>query len=148
MKDLLDPRFAARHEDLTLALLRIATGVFLIYGTQDNVLSAARMEEFVGFLAAHRFVMPEVMAPLSVYAQFVGGILLVLGLLTRWTGLVIAFNFVVALWMVHWPEDYRAWWPAGVLIFIGLHLFARGGGRWSLDAALLGRRRQGPPRHL
>ncbi|HZF95118.1 MAG TPA: DoxX family protein [Allosphingosinicella sp.] len=136
MKELLDPRFAARLEDLTLALLRVATGAFLIYGTQDNVLSAARMEEFVGFLAAHRFVMPELMAPLSVYAQFLGGILLILGLLTRWTGLVIAFNFVVALWMVHWPEDYRAWWPAGVLIVLGLHFLTRGAGRWSLDALL------------
>ena len=140
MKDLLDPRFAARFEDLTLALLRIATGAFLIYGTQDNVLSAARMEEFVGFLAAHRFPAPELMAPLSVYAQFLGGIFLLLGLLTRWTGLVIAFNFAVALWMVHWPEDYRAWWPAGVLIFIGLHFAARGAGRWSLDAALFPKR--------
>ena len=140
MKELLDPHFAARFEDLTLALLRAATGAFLVYGTQDNVLSAARMEEFVGFLAAHRFVMPELMAPLSVYAQFVGGILLILGLLTRWTGLVIAFNFAVALWMVHWPEDYRAWWPAGVLIVLGLHFAARGAGRWSLDAALFPKR--------
>ncbi|HEX8644630.1 MAG TPA: DoxX family protein [Allosphingosinicella sp.] len=136
MASILDPRRLERYEDLSLALLRVATGAFLIYGTQDNVLSAARMEEFVGFLRAHHFVMPELMAPLSVYAQFVGGILLVLGLLTRWTGLVIAFNFVVAVWMVHWPEDYRGWWPAAVLVFLGLHFACRGGGRWSADALL------------
>lgn len=130
-----------RYEDFSLALLRIATGAFLVYGTQDNVLSTARMAEFVQFLTAHRFAMPELMAPLSVYAQFLGGFLLILGLLTPWTGLVIAFNFVVALWMVHWPEDYRAWWPAGVLVFLGLHFACRGGGRWSVDALLFGKDR-------
>ncbi len=137
----IDPRRLKRHEDLTLALLRMVTGAFLIHGTQDNVLSAERMDEFVRFLEAHRFAMPELMAPLSVYAQFVGGILLVLGLLTRWTGLVVAFNFAVAIWMVHWPQDWREWWPAAILIFLGLHFFAAGAGRWSLDAAFFGRRR-------
>ena len=126
-----------RHEDLSLALLRIATGAFLIYGTQDNVLSGERMQEFVGFLSAHGFVMPELMAPLSVYAQFVCGILFLLGLFTRWAGLVMCFNFAVAVWMVHWPQDYRDWWPAAVLVFLGLHFGLRGAGRWSLDALLL-----------
>jgi uncharacterized membrane protein YphA (DoxX/SURF4 family) len=125
-----------RHEDLSLALLRVVTGAFLIYGTYDNVLSAERMEEFTGFLRAHGFVMPELMAPLSVYAQFLCGILFVLGLFTRWAGLVMCFNFVVAVWMVHWPEDFRGWWPAAVLVFLGLHFGFRGGGRWSLDAML------------
>ncbi len=126
-----------RHGDLSLALLRILTGGFLIYGTQDNVLNGERMAEFVGFLRAHDFAWPELMAPLSVYAQFACGILLVLGLLTRSAGLVMCFNFIVALWMVHWPQEFRDWWPAIVLVFLGLHFGLRGGGRWSLDAMLL-----------
>lgn len=139
MKNLLDPVVLDRWSDLSLAGLRILTGVFLVYGTQDNVFSAAQMEEFVRFLTAHNFVLPELMAPLSVWAQFICGILLVLGLLTRWAGLVIAFNFVVAVWMVHWPEDLRGWWPAIVLVFLGLHFATRGAGRWSLDARLFRR---------
>ncbi|HEX9933094.1 MAG TPA: DoxX family protein [Allosphingosinicella sp.] len=140
MKNIIDPAFLGRWSDLSLAALRILTGAFLIHGTLDNVTSAARMEEFVGFLTAHRFILPELMAPLSVWAQFVCGGLLVLGLLTRWAGLVVAFNFVVAVWMVHWPEDFRGWWPAIVLVFLGLHFAASGGGRWSLDRLLLGPR--------
>jgi putative oxidoreductase len=136
---ILDPAFLGRYSDLSLAALRALTGAFLIYGTYDNVMSAERMAEFVGFLEAHRFVMPELMAPLSVWAQIVCGILLVLGLVTRWAGLVVAFNFVVAVWMVHWPEDFRGWWPAIVLVFLGLHFACRGGGRWSLDRILFNR---------
>lgn len=139
LRSMLDPALLGRYSDLSLAALRALTGAFLIYGTQDNVLSAGRMEEFVGFLRAHHFILPELMAPLSVWAQFVCGILFVLGLLTRWAGLVMAFNFVVAVWMVHWPQDFRDWWPAIVLVFISLHFACRGGGRWSLDALLFRR---------
>ena len=62
-----------RYGDLSLLFLRILTGAFLIYGTQDNILSDARMQEFVHFLAKHGFVRPELMAPLSVFAQFIMG---------------------------------------------------------------------------
>ena len=130
--------FLKRYSDLSLLLLRILTGAFLIYGTQDNILSDARMHEFVQFLAKHRFVWPELMAPLSVYAQFICGVLLVLGLLTRWAGLLMTFNFIVAVVMVHWSQDFRGWWPAIVLVFISLHFALHGAGRYSLDAWLWG----------
>lgn len=59
-----------------------------------------------------------------------------LGLLTRGAGAVVAFNFVVALVMVHWNQDFRGWWPALVLVLLGLHFMAQGGGQFSLDALL------------
>jgi len=130
--------FLKRYSDLSLLLLRVLTGAFLIYGTQDNILSDARMHEFVQFLAKRGFVWPELMAPLSVYAQFICGVLLVLGLLTRWAGLLMTFNFIVAVVMVHWSQDFRGWWPAIVLVFISLHFALHGAGRYSLDAWLWG----------
>lgn len=126
--------FLKQYGDVSLLSLRILTGAFLIYGTQDNILSDARMQEFVQFLAKHRFVWPELMAPPSVYAQFVCGVLFVIGLLTRWAGWVMTFNFVVAVVMVHWSQDFRGWWPAIVLVFISLHFALQGAGRYSLDA--------------
>ena len=107
----------ARLGDLGLLLLRWVTGAFLIYQSHDNIFSAARMAEFVRFLTQFHFPMPEVMAPLCVWAQFLCGIAFVLGLLTRWAGLVTAFVFVVAVWMVHWPQDFPGWWPALILVF-------------------------------
>jgi hypothetical protein len=38
-----------RHADFGLLLLRVVTGLFLLYQSHDNVLSAARMAEFAGF---------------------------------------------------------------------------------------------------
>ncbi len=59
--------------------------------------------------------LPELMAPLSVYAQFICGMLLVIGLLTRWAGLLMTLNFVVAVAMMRRSQDFRGWWPAIVL---------------------------------
>jgi putative oxidoreductase len=57
----------------------------------------------------------------------------VLGLLTRWAGLLLAFNFTVGVVMVHWHQTFREWWPAIVLVFLGLYFAARGAGRFSID---------------
>src|SRR4028119_878970 len=94
----------AKLGDLALLLLRCVTGAFLVYQSHDNVLSRARMAEFEAFLTQFNFILPGVMAPLCVWAQFLCGLALILGLLTRWAGLVTAFTFVVAGWMGHWPQ--------------------------------------------
>lgn len=140
MRDLLLlPRLRA-GEDIALLLLRAVTGAFLVHGVWDNITSSERMDEFVGFLAQHRFAYPEVMARLSVWTQFACGLGFVAGLLTRWSALLCVANFAVACVMVHWSQDFRGWWPALALLLIGLLLLARGGGRWSLDRGLLGDR--------
>ena len=124
----------ARLADFGLLLLRWATGAFLIYQSHDNVFSAARMDEFIKFLTQFGFVYPELLAPLSVYAQFAAGIAFILGLLTRWFGLITAINFIVAVWMVHWNDPVPGIWPAAVLIVLGLYFGLRGAGRYGLDA--------------
>jgi len=128
-----------RFADFGLLLLRCATGVFLIYQSHDNVFSAARMDEFVKFLAQFGFPYPEVMAPLSVYFQFAAGIGFILGLFTRWLGLITCFNFIVAVWMVHWNDPVPGIWPAAILVFLGLYFGLRGSGRYGLDALLEGK---------
>ena len=132
----------ARHADLGLLLLRCVTGAFLIYQSHDNVFSAARMDEFETFLTQFGFVYPELMAPLSVYWQFAAGIGFILGLFTRWFGLITAFNFAVAVLMVHWNDPVPGIWPAAILIFLGLYFGLRGSGRYGLDALFEGRARR------
>jgi len=130
----------SRWSDLTLLALRLVTGAFLMHETWDNVSSRARMGEFVAFLEQFGFPLPHLMAPLSVAVQFGCGALLILGLLTRVAGLLVAANFVVAVAMVHFAEPFRGWWPALVLVFLGLHFAAAGAGKYGFDA-LFGKRR-------
>jgi putative oxidoreductase len=130
----------ARLSDLTLFGLRVLTGTFLMHQTWDNVSSRARMGEFVQFLDQFGFPVPWLMAPFSVAVQFGCGALLIAGLLTRVAGLLVAANFVVAVAMVHFNQPFRDWWPAIVLVFLGLHFAAAGSGKFGLDA-LFGKRR-------
>ena len=132
-------------EDLGLLLLRWVTGAFLIWQSHDNIFSAERMAEFAKFLVQFNFIAPGVMAPLCVWAQFLCGFAFILGLLTRWAGLVTAFTFVVAVWMVHWPQDFPGWWPALILVFLGLLFATAGAGRYAIDAWI--GRRGGDDRH-
>jgi putative oxidoreductase len=76
------------------------------------------------------------MAPLSVYAQLVSGVLLTLGLFTRAAAIVMTVHFIIAVLMVHLHQDFRGQWPALVLVFVCAYFATRGAGRWSVDRML------------
>lgn len=124
-----------QHADLAWLFVRLLTGMFLIHGVWDNVTSAERMADFTGFLKLNGFPAPGLMAPLSVYVQLAIGVALIPGVLTRWAGLLLAFNFIVGVVMVHLNQSFREIWPAAVLVGLGLMFATYGAGRWSVDAA-------------
>jgi putative oxidoreductase len=127
---------AQRFGDFALLLMRLFVGLFLIWGVWDNITETARMKEFVEFLRQHGFPSPRLLAPVSVYLQFVVGIAFILGLFTRWAGLFCVIHFAVAIAMVDRAGGMRGIFPSGCLIAIGLYLATHGAGRLSLDASL------------
>jgi putative oxidoreductase len=127
---------AQRFSDFALLLLRVYVGLFLIWGVWDNVTDAARMSEFVEFLRKFGFPSPGFLAPLSVYVQLLVGIAFVLGLFTRWAGILCVVNFIVAIVMVDQEGGMRGVFPSACLVLIGLYLATYGAGRFSLDAAM------------
>ena len=131
----------AGYSDAALLLTRLVVGAFLIWGVWDNIQSAARMAEFARFLVAHGFPEPRWLAPISVWAQFACGVSFVLGLATRWTGLLCAVNFAVAVAMVDAKLGIRAAFPATSLILFGLLFATVGAGRYAIDAMFGGSRR-------
>jgi len=135
-RNLLLLRPLAAGSDLALLATRMLTGSFLIHGVWDNIVSRERMDEFKSFLSANGFDAVDVMAPLSVWAQFAIGVALILGLATRWAGLLLAFNFTVGVVMVHLTQSFREIWPAAILIALGLLFATIGAGRIALDRLL------------
>ena len=113
--------------------LRLAIGVRLVEGTQDNVFSHERMEEFARFLAAQGTAAPMFSAYLSAYAQFICGILIVLGLFTRPAGLVMTINFICALIIAHRTTPFVQTWPALMMLAAAIHFLFCGAGALSLD---------------
>ena len=128
-----------RRKDLASFLLRVLLGARLVWGTQDNVFSWERMEEFAGFLAANGlpWPMPPILgAVLSAWVQFAGGILLILGAFTRWASAILVLNFIAALLIAHRSDTFEGMFPALVMLFGGLYFLAHGAGRPSVDAIL------------
>jgi len=78
--------------------------------------------------------------------ELVGGVAIMLGLVTRPVAFILSGEMAVAYWQFHapqggWPLQNQGV-PAVLLCFIFLFFAAHGGGEWSLDALL---RRRGRP---
>ena len=76
-------------------------------------------------------------------SEFVGGILIVLGLFTRLGAFLVACTMLTAIFGVHWPAFFA---PNGIeyplaLLAMSFSLLISGGGMASVDLALSGRRR-------
>jgi putative oxidoreductase len=125
--------FFERHREKGAFFVRLVIGFVLVYGTQDNVFSHERMIEFRDFLAARGVPLPLFAAYLSAYAQFVCGILYVLGLFVRPAALVMVINFVAALVIAHLDVPLDAARLALCMLFSSLFLLFNGAGALSLD---------------
>lgn len=116
--------------------IRLAVGFHLIYGSQDNVFSWERMYEFKDFLEQFGTPFPLVSAVLSVYAQFICGILFIIGWKIRFAGAVMIFNFIVAILLVHLSDPYPNIYPAISMLAGAMFLTINETGRISLDSWL------------
>ena len=127
--------------DLGLLVLRLVIGgVMLAHGLQKfGLLGGPGLEGITGFFAKLGFRPAQAWAPLVALVETVGGVFLVLGLLTPVAGLLIGADLLVAIVVVHWP---RFWSQDGGLEFPlpiaagAIALALVGPGAWSLDAAL------------
>lgn len=124
------------HREFAVVLFRLFVAFVLIYGTQDNVFSSARMAEFREFLAANGFPWASGAAYVSAYAQFVAGILLLVGLYTRPVAFVVVINFIVALVMVHRTLPFNANIAPLAMFVGGIFFVIYGAPRYSVDARM------------
>jgi putative oxidoreductase len=80
------------------------------------------------------------MALMAGSVEFFGGILLLLGLLTRLSSVALSFTMVVAIFAVHFQNGLfmsnNGYEFALALFAISLALVFQGGGKFSLDAIL------------
>jgi putative oxidoreductase len=93
---------------LGLLLLRLMTGVIFFVAGAGKVLGwfggmgyKATLEVFDKYMGISAF-----WAGVSSYAEFIGGILLILGLFTRPAALVLVINMIVAVYMVGFKKFF------------------------------------------
>lgn len=139
---MLNVTWLERRRDFAVLLLRILIGFTLFYGSQDNVFNHARMVEFQQFLLESDVPFPVFSAFLSVYAQFLCGVLIILGVAIRPASAVMIINFIAALFIAHRTGGYMPAFPALTMLFTSIFFLFNGAGQWSIDALLAKRKRE------
>jgi putative oxidoreductase len=123
------------NKDLGLTLLRVVVGlVFLAHGYQKLFVWGIG-----GVTAAFTQIgipAPHLSAYLASFAEFFGGIALLLGLFTRLAAIPVAVNMVVAILQVHLQGGFFA--PKGIefpltLLAANVALVLAGGGAFALE---------------
>lgn len=129
--------------DLGLLIARVALGVvFVAHGWQKvhDIGVAGVSANFRGMGVP----LPDIAGPFVAYLELIGGILLIIGLLTPLAGVLLAIDMGVAAYLAHIPQgllvDQGGWELVGALGAGALALAAAGAGRISVDHALGGGR--------
>ena len=118
-----------------LLILRIFIGARILYGVIDNVINWDKMNEFAQFLSQYKFPFPIVSAITSVAIQLFCGFLILIGWQTKWSSLLLILNFLIAIIMVHFPnnDSIEVMTPALAMLFISAALMFTGAGKYSVD---------------
>ena len=133
---LLKFEFFKKHSDYGAVFLRVLIGTFIIYGVQDNVFSYEHMQEFAVFLQQKNVPFPLFSAFLSAYAQFICGIMILLGAWIRLAAIPFIINFIAAVIIAHLGDTFRALFPALMMISAGFFFLFNGAGKLSVDEIL------------
>ena len=97
------------------------------------------MLEFQQFLHKRGVPYSLFAAVLSVYAQLICGISILLGAFIRLTSVVFIINFIFAILIAHRGDSFRGMFPALMMIAAGLFFLFNGAGKLSIDEWLEGR---------
>jgi putative oxidoreductase len=135
-------RYLDRMQPLALVALRLTLGIiFIAHGSHKVFGHLQEAASTVGGLG-----LPAWLGYVSAFTEFVGGILVILGALTRFVAFALLINMSVAIAKVHWKHGLMGnggfefplalWTIAFALIFFGAGPISidaiRGGGRsWS-----------------
>ncbi len=126
---------------LTWTLLRVVVGLIMaVHGW----MKAEDITAWAGNLEAMGVPLPTLNAYLSIAGELLGGLGLMVGLLTPVAALGVVGTMAVAVFVVHFPNGLLAQkngfeYPL-TLLCAGLFFLVNGAGSWSLDAWIQCRR--------
>jgi putative oxidoreductase len=123
--------FMRRYEGETYALMRIVAGFLFLWHGVQKLLGFPPLPEGV--------VVPAFVTWIAGPIELIGGLLVMIGLFTRWAAFLCSGLMAFAYWMGHGTQALLPIVNKGELAalycFVFLFIAARGAGSWSLDAS-------------
>ncbi len=117
------------------AIVRIICGLFMVYHGWE-VFSTEPIDTYTGWLTDKHFPEPRLWAYMGKGVELVGGLLLVFGIFTKLSSLVLMLDMLFITFVIGhgkiWYEDQH---PFMFVLFFAFFLVC-GPGKWSVDARL------------
>ena len=121
--------------DLGITLLRVVVGsVFLVHGSQKLFIDG--INGVAGTFTQIGIPFPLLSAYLATFAEFFGGLAILLGLFTRLAAIPVAFTMLVAIATVHGKNGFflpNGYEYALTLLVANIALATAGGGAFAID---------------
>lgn len=127
--------FMSSYNSHCYALMRIVVGfLFLWHGVQ----------KLFGFPSAMPADAPAFIIYIAGPIELIGGLLIMIGFCTSWAAFLASGLMAAAYWMAHGTTALLPIQNQGELAalycFVFLYIFIQGGGIWSIDALIKGRK--------
>ncbi|MBX7150109.1 DoxX family protein [bacterium] len=127
-------KFFARNSHAAIFFFRLGVGIVFIYRGYLKLFAAGAPQSAANYMAQIGIPFPTVAAYLSGGAEFFGGIMVLLGLLTRQASLFLIFNMIVAITVAHRNDSYRAMEHAVQMLILSVGTLYSGSGSFSLES--------------
>ena len=132
MKKLFSSQFI--NADLAILILRLWVGAMFIWHGYGKLFGG--MEQFSGWLGQLGVPLPVLFGYLAALSEFVGGILLILGLFYRIAAFFILIVMIVALTTAHVGDPLSKTEKPLTFAVTMISFILFGAGKYSLDAVL------------
>lgn len=130
-------RWLNRFQPWGVLLLRLVLGISMLYHGSHKVVPASLQHPFAALDHNAHFVgglgLPSWLGYVSALTEFLGGICLILGLLTRFFAFLISINMLVAIFAVTIHRGYAGSELPLLLLAMALMLLFSGAGKAALD---------------
>ena len=120
-------------------ILRLGLGLGLITHGYPKLFKT--FGQFSGYVASLKWPAPKLFAALAGLIEFIGPLLLIVGLFTKGAALITALYFILMIFSAHKGQKFQGGWELSYLYLIGvLGLWAMNdSGVWALDSFLFAR---------
>jgi putative oxidoreductase len=112
-------------------LMRLALGVSMAVHGYEKVIPHGGLSHYAHYIAS--LGIPYWLGYVSAYTEFAGGILLIIGLLTRFAAALVAINMLVAFFYVGIHQGFGIYNYILALAALGIMLTFYGAGALALD---------------
>ncbi|HEX2879202.1 MAG TPA: DoxX family protein [Polyangiaceae bacterium] len=134
MKGLLKRSVSSDPFSIDAALFALRLGVGSMMAFSHGLKKVTGLGTFFDSVARHGLPFPGLLAPAAALSEFVGGLLLALGLFTRSAASFVLITMLVAAFWVHRADPFSKKEMALLYACCTLVLLLAGPGKWSLDA--------------